>query len=278
MVDGASRLPLGLGPGLFPTTAQLAATSPAPGTALTPGSYRSIDKRRKPHGLDRSSVTIIYCLDGSRQPPKLLLEVSLTIFTAGTLSLVGGALALDFVNTSAGRDKGEPTDHIRRAVDLVDWAAHAGSVDAETARRSYAVIAADPDAAQKLLHHALQLRDAIYAIASAIGRGEAPPRTSLRLLKDCASKTMAAADLAPASSGGYAFDFSAAPADVALLGPVAWSAIAVLASGNFERLKQCPGPDCGWLFFDNSKNNSRRWCDMATCGNRTKGRRHRERR
>ena len=77
---------------------------------------------------------------------------------------------------------------------------------------------------------------------------------------------------------GYALDFSAAPAETALLGPIAWSAVDLLRSGRFERVKRCPGPGCGWLFFDHSKNNSRRWCDMATCGNRTKGRRHRARR
>ena len=200
------------------------------------------------------------------------------VSSAGNLSLVGGVLALDFVNTSAGRDTAEAAEHIRRAIDLVNWAAHAGSIDAEAAQRSRAVIAGDADAAQKLLRDALQLREAIYGIGSAIARGEAPPKTALRLLKDCARRTMGLADLAPASGGGYTFDFSAAPADVTLLGPVAWSAIDLLATRNFERLKQCPGPDCGWLFFDNSKNNSRRWCDMATCGNRTKGRRHRERR
>jgi predicted RNA-binding Zn ribbon-like protein len=37
------------------------------------------------------------------------------------------------------------------------------------------------------------------------------------------------------------------------------------------RLKACPGPDCGWVFHDRSRNGSRRWCDMAECGNRAKG-------
>jgi predicted RNA-binding Zn ribbon-like protein len=51
----------------------------------------------------------------------------------------------------------------------------------------------------------------------------------------------------------------------------------LLTKGRLERLKRCPGPGCGWLFLDHSKNGSRRWCAMATCGNRTKGRRHRAR-
>jgi predicted RNA-binding Zn ribbon-like protein len=37
------------------------------------------------------------------------------------------------------------------------------------------------------------------------------------------------------------------------------------------RVKACPGPDCGWVFHDRSRNGSRRWCDMGECGNRAKG-------
>ncbi len=43
---------------------------------------------------------------------------------------------------------------------------------------------------------------------------------------------------------------------------------------NRERLKRCENPRCGWLFVDRSRNRSRRWCEMATCGNRAKAKRH----
>ncbi|WP_443691321.1 CGNR zinc finger domain-containing protein [Pseudomonas sp.] len=38
------------------------------------------------------------------------------------------------------------------------------------------------------------------------------------------------------------------------------------------KIKQCEG--CTWLFIDTSKNHRRRWCSMATCGNRAKAQRH----
>ncbi|TAL94280.1 MAG: hypothetical protein EPN73_18145 [Paraburkholderia sp.] len=31
---------------------------------------------------------------------------------------------------------------------------------------------------------------------------------------------------------------------------------------------------CSWLFLDLSRSRSRRWCSMATCGNRAKAQRH----
>ena len=48
-------------------------------------------------------------------------------------------------------------------------------------------------------------------------------------------------------------------------------------SGAWKRLKSCPGPHCGWLFYDASRNASSTWCSMSICGNRTKTAAYRER-
>ena len=50
------------------------------------------------------------------------------------------------------------------------------------------------------------------------------------------------------------------------------------ASGAWSRLKSCPGPHCGWLFYDASRNASSKWCSMSICGNRTKTAAYRRRR
>jgi predicted RNA-binding Zn ribbon-like protein len=62
-----------------------------------------------------------------------------------------------------------------------------------------------------------------------------------------------------------------------LLGPIMRSAADLLTSPAIGRLKQCPGSPrrtCGFLFLDQTKNHSRRWCSSATCGNRTRLHRH----
>ena len=194
---------------------------------------------------------------------------------AGNISLVGGVLALDFANTASGRETAEPTEHLRTPEDVVAFARHAGGIGPEGAKRAYASIAADGEAGATLLRHARELREAIYRTGSAIARGQAPPDTNLGTLKEFARRAMGQGKLERVSAGGYALGFSEAQPEVALLGPVAWSALDLLSKGGFERIKECP--ECGWLFVDQSKNNSRRWCDMATCGNRIKLRKHRER-
>ncbi len=47
--------------------------------------------------------------------------------------------------------------------------------------------------------------------------------------------------------------------------------------GTWPRLKACRNPECRWAFYDRSHSRRGTWCDMATCGNRLKNRRLRER-
>jgi predicted RNA-binding Zn ribbon-like protein len=48
--------------------------------------------------------------------------------------------------------------------------------------------------------------------------------------------------------------------------------------GSWARLKACTNEECGWVFYDRSRNRQGSWCDMAVCGNRLKNRRLRARR
>jgi predicted RNA-binding Zn ribbon-like protein len=48
--------------------------------------------------------------------------------------------------------------------------------------------------------------------------------------------------------------------------------------GTWDRLKVCADDGCRWAFFDHSRNRSRSWCNMASCGNRAKARSYRSRR
>lgn len=62
-----------------------------------------------------------------------------------------------------------------------------------------------------------------------------------------------------------------------LLGLVLGVLAEAMADGRWERMKACPGPHCGWLFYDASRNRSSQWCSMRICGNRVKGRQFRAR-
>ena len=60
-----------------------------------------------------------------------------------------------------------------------------------------------------------------------------------------------------------------------LLIPIVESAADALIVRELARVRRCADPRCGRVFQDETKNGRRRWCDMATCGNRAKAARHR---
>ncbi|HEX2049857.1 MAG TPA: CGNR zinc finger domain-containing protein [Actinomycetota bacterium] len=63
----------------------------------------------------------------------------------------------------------------------------------------------------------------------------------------------------------------------AVLGAVLAAAYSAAAAGTWTRLKACVNDRCGWVFYDRSKNRSRRWCAMSACGNVAKAREYRRR-
>ena len=60
----------------------------------------------------------------------------------------------------------------------------------------------------------------------------------------------------------------------ALLAPVLWSTGDLLAGNQLARVRECANSNCLWVFIDESKNGTRRWCSMSACGNRAKAHRH----
>ncbi len=73
-----------------------------------------------------------------------------------------------------------------------------------------------------------------------------------------------------AAGPAFAPDGSAASA----VGLVLAHTAQAMSDGSWGRLKICPGRDCGWAFFDHSRNGSGRWCSMSICGGREKARAH----
>ncbi|MEU8310422.1 CGNR zinc finger domain-containing protein [Actinomadura sp. NPDC048955] len=54
------------------------------------------------------------------------------------------------------------------------------------------------------------------------------------------------------------------------LSQIAAAYFTAFVRGEWSRVRRCPAHDCAWVFWDASKNASRRWCSMRVCGNRTK--------
>src|SRR4051812_41254818 len=103
--------------------------------------------------------------------------------------LWGGVACLDFANTLDGRATERPEENLHTYADLVSWVQYAGLIDPATAARL-----SDKGAT---LRTALDLREAIFQIFTAVGRHEPVPEAALAALQTHYAEAMAHARLAP---------------------------------------------------------------------------------
>ncbi len=192
---------------------------------------------------------------------------------AGSLDLIADDLALDFANTESGRGFPSHENHLREAEHVAQWLKHAKALPAEDADWLVKQASKRADLAADLLAQAVALREAIHGIGAALGRRKKPPEASLFALSTLHARFVAHAALAPGLLAcRWRWSVRAAPVEAAL-GPIALAAVRLFTEGDFHRIRECGGHACGWLFYDRSKNNRRRWCEMEVCGNRAKQRR-----
>ena len=192
---------------------------------------------------------------------------------AGSLDLIADDLALDFANTESGRGFPSHENHLREAEHVAQWLKHAKALPAEDADWLKGEVSKRADLAADLMTQAIALREAIHDIGAALGRRSKPPAASLADLSAVHARCVAKASLAPGVlSCRWRWSVRAAPVEAAL-GPIALAAVKLFTEGDLHRIRECDGHACGWLFYDRSKNNRRRWCEMEVCGNRAKQRR-----
>jgi predicted RNA-binding Zn ribbon-like protein len=200
--------------------------------------------------------------------------VTALVTERGTLRLLGGHPALDFVNTVDWRGRAAPEEYLTSYGVLLRWAAHTGLVTpAEQASLSRRADAAPPRAAA-LLDDARALREALYRLLVAQARGAVPRPRDLAALNAVLRRLPPPGEVA---RSGASYSWKSAAPDDALARPIGRLArigAEFLVSPELHRLRLCESPECGWLFLDASPNHRRRWCSMEGCGNRAKARRH----
>jgi len=179
----------------------------------------------------------------------------------------------DFLNID-GAGKGFPIDLDLDAV--LDWFVGRAVIHREGADRLRAQAAIKPNLAARDLTRVRALRDALREVAYSIAEERGPSPGAL----DTVNRALHARqviELVP-SSDGISVDHRHVgdPIDDALA-RLADPLVRELTSGHPERIKICDDNTCRFVFYDTSRTGRRRWCDMATCGNRAKAARHRAR-
>jgi len=169
-------------------------------------------------------------------------------------------LVQSFVNTWDGDHR---SDVLLDSPAARDWLTAAGLWD----------IGRAPEPAE--LHLARRVRESIRAMLVANGGGPSPAPGDLDALQSAARSVRPVLQVGPDGQVSIA----AGPG-----GPLDAGLVTLLLAirdaqrdGTWQRLKACGNPDCQWAFYDRSHSRAGAWCDMATCGNRIKNRRLRQR-
>lgn len=195
--------------------------------------------------------------------------------TIDTVPLVGGHVAMDFANTASDWTNGAPgTERLRSYADLVTFAVRTDLLGDSIRGELLADAAARPADAERTHGRALVLRKCLHRVFTAIANGERPEDADVAKLNSFLTEGMCNRRLErDARCCGWSWSAGEEPL-ARMLWPIAHAAADLLVSGDLDRVKTCGNDRCGWLFVDQSRNRSRRWCEMKDCGNRAKARRH----
>jgi predicted RNA-binding Zn ribbon-like protein len=178
----------------------------------------------------------------------------------------GGVLALDLVNTVVYRDDPErAVDRFSDAGEIARFAVAARHFRSSELGEAGLLAHEGMEAARRVL----DLREATNALLrTSVREGGARADHLAHFLRQGA----AILDGLPAHSRPIRLREGAGPQGIPLEAAAFLSALGLLEAGRLQRIKICP--NCHWLYLDESRNRSRRWCDMKVCGNRQKAKRH----
>jgi predicted RNA-binding Zn ribbon-like protein len=165
-------------------------------------------------------------------------------------TFVSGNLALDFAGTVLHRATA-PEDLLTSPPALGEWAVAADLADSP------------PHVSEAEFTRALAVREAVYRLALASVSGG-------RRRQDDIDVVNAAAADAPVTAVLTQAGVQRTATAEAVVATIARAAVALLGGPDAARLRECGDPPCTRLFVDTSRARSRRWCDMAGCGNRAK--------
>ena len=180
--------------------------------------------------------------------------------------------AFDFLNTLELEDDGL-VERLTSLDTAASWLADAGVVADATAITAPSRSAAERDS---FLRRLITTRTALRDVAHAVAHEEAPvPRAIAEVNRALGSRERI--ELVAAADGVRLGHSHVGDAIDDVLARIAEPIVREIGNGHDDRIRICANDTCRWLFYDESRAGRRRWCDMATCGNRAKAQRHRAR-
>jgi predicted RNA-binding Zn ribbon-like protein len=190
------------------------------------------------------------------------------------ISLVGGHIALDFVNTVGNHLAEQPREYLKNYADLAIWAAHAEVITHDHANGLIALADTQFEEAEQALARAIEIRKVVFRLLLGTIRKQTPDERDLAAFNVTLTNAPARTRVVHEDEH-YQWRFSDEVESLDdPLWRIIWAAADLLTADQLAQVKVCEGDECGWMFLDTSRNQARRWCSMADCGNRAKANRY----
>jgi predicted RNA-binding Zn ribbon-like protein len=182
---------------------------------------------------------------------------------------------LDFVNTLEFSRTG-PTEHLDTIDAALRWLYDHELMHGDALESARFRFANDEASGERALSRLRRVRGALRDLVDAAVEGRSPGATSLEVVNR-ALRTPYIYQLVPAGDG-VSLDHQHVGDPIAgALARLSESIAREVSQGEPDRLRVCANDECRWAFYDISRSGRRKWCDMASCGNRAKAARHRAR-
>ncbi|MBN2731466.1 MAG: CGNR zinc finger domain-containing protein [Balneolaceae bacterium] len=189
-----------------------------------------------------------------------------------TLSLDGGWLCLNFINTVDDHTAEQPFEYLSTYNDLLDWSVKVEMLPLSEARQLKAIAKNDPKKAGQVLSTIIEARKELYHLFWAITKDESPDDKTLAAFNELLENAMSQLKIRIEDELEVSHEWKDKTDLIYPLHPIVKSAYNLLTSDKLDRVKECGA--CRWLFLDQSKNKSRKWCSMENCGSNVKAKRY----
>jgi predicted RNA-binding Zn ribbon-like protein len=177
---------------------------------------------------------------------------------------------IEFMNT-AELDHGISVDHLDSTLAALDWLQAWADLDP-----------ADVSGSAPVLARVVRARAAFRELWDAVVEHRRPDEGAVREInRVLRHRTQLEVETGIDDRGLAVYRlsrrFAGDPVDCALAELAEPLAQALGSPESIDRIRTCANDECRWVFFDASRTHRKRWCDMASCGNRAKAARHRAR-
>ena len=192
--------------------------------------------------------------------------------TAKNMLLDGGSYCFDFANTVHSRRDEDTYDYLNTYEDVIDWSERVNLLPKDRLQKLREYAAADKKEAIQKLKEIIEKRELLYVILSSIIQNKNIDETKIGEFNKFLSESLSHLRLR-INKQNIIIEWQQDKIDLTEpLWAVYKDAYDIITTAQLDRIKECKA--CGWVFIDKSKNNSRTWCNMQTCGSIDKAKRY----